>query len=202
MKKFPIYALLVTLCIGCSKDTSKPLDPTQIDLVTGFCYKSDPYSQTKVLGNPNTKRMHPIEVDVLGKKIMWPAISILPNPGNGMYWIRSHELMQKIWIVKGKKSMQLKEVEFNNILLDHTYSESVLNSEAIASFKVEDIPANPRSVNLDITHLSEGYYRIFLLSEENNLYWDNLYIFPSEATSFKDLDDAFKKSWEYPLNED
>ncbi len=181
--KFHIILCVFLTIFSCSSDDGddrKSVDETAIDLVTGIYPRSDSFSQSFRLGNPNVRM--PLNISSV-------SIIAYPNPVVEFLTIQifqTNDLITDVWLVKANANQIFQDTNFEDILDQNTYTESEISQASIQSYS--DISNN--NITLNLEGFETGYYRVFIKTNEN-LYWDNIYV------DNNDLDiTEFFDSWE------
>lgn len=158
MKKLVSLSLLAILLISCGGKESYE----ELDAVTGI-YLFD--INGSIIGDwnvPNDNRRD---------------YTVYPNPSDGNVSLfipsRTGAKPKAIWVVPGK----CEASDDNDILTaDIEFSvDEIQNASVLSDINLDHITSN---VQLALTSLSEGFYKVFFQDENDGVYWQNIFISP------------------------
>ena len=145
-----------------------------IDVVTGITFRD---AQGQLVGqwrNPN---------DFTGPTV------VFPNPVNDVASILSVDLnVKKIWVVNAQC---LNTDEQNPLFLEVAsleYSVEELNTNSIKALDIDPV----FNLDLNLSDLRPGFYRIFIQLENDDLHWNNVFVDPDVNlfTAFEMMDNS------------
>lgn len=168
MKKILALMVIFTLLISCGDDDSEDFDPTRLDIVTGMNLTNDLGQIEAVWGNPNVS--------------VTSSVAVFPKPAFGTIRIEATTSIKNIWIVRGVPSRRFTDTNFVQVFAENPFQQNEV--EAI-SFKTFD-NLNTNNIVLNISDISQGYYRIFVQLQDDSIISDNIYV---EGTNGVNLDD-------------
>ncbi|MGK4568571.1 hypothetical protein [Flavobacterium sp. 3HN19-14] len=142
MKK-QLLIIISIFALSCSGDDNLP-DATALNLITGINCRQNFDDAPLKIGNPN--------IFVNNKFV------IFPNPATSNVYILSQENITNIWVVPSDPQKIYQDTDFNAILNSGLYTETSIIAKSDLS-----INAQPSDhINLDITGLEKGYYKVFI----------------------------------------
>ncbi len=162
--------ILIALLLSCSNgDDSSEDSKTDISLVTGIFARASEFGPAFQLGNPNVKN---------------DQIVMYPNPpvNNLAVTSLSHLPITKLWFIKGNAEKKYQSVDFVEVLSSQMYSDAEILSNS--ELTLTDI--NETNITVNLEGLSFGYYKLFLMVNDEIL-WNNIYI--GNDKSITELDD-------------
>lgn len=184
MKKILITlsSLLLLTCFLSSCDDEMPTPPTpepepryhELQVITGidlFDANGSPIGRWKT---PNDK----------------PGdASVFPNPGIDLVALYSPQPLIHVWLIPTDCVLDSITADIPALSQDLFYEIDDL--EAV---QIKDIPLTGANnqINLDLSDVPKGFYKVFFQIESEELFWQNIYVDPSAADipSFEELDGA------------
>ncbi|TAJ09198.1 hypothetical protein DMA11_20500 [Marinilabiliaceae bacterium JC017] len=190
MKKSLLLLLLVTF-LACSKDDNTEVSGgfKSVHLVTGLRLTTEAGEIQYTLGNPNNKQYVGIDEELAGTIQDRVHSIVCPNPVIDVINISCLVGFKKIWLVKGIISGNYSSVDFDDVLKDHTYSEAELDNQCL---KKHD--GDGGSLCCNVSDLKSGYYRVFFQTEDDEIYWENIYV-DSDYHSLNEFYEYYKNGW-------
>jgi len=161
-----VFAFLFN--IACEDSTEEPIkDYTSIDALTGLRLTDTNGQAIGLWRDPNDKPGN---------------TSVFPNPNSGAVFVFSPEPIQTIWILNA----DCIHDEINEDIISLAESLS-FDTTQINDIDIQQYPANgTNQLNLNLSDLTKGFYRLFLELDSGEINWHNIYI-DQNATTFIDL---------------
>ena len=168
MKKIFVLVIIFMLFISCGDNDSEDFDPTRLDIVTGMNLTNTLGQIEAVWGNPN------VSVNT--------SVVVFPKPAFGSMRIEATTSIKNIWMVRGVPSRRFTDTDFVQVFAENPFQQQEV--EAI-SFRTFD-NLNASSIALNLSDISQGYYRVYVQLQDNSIISDNIYV---ERTNGVNLDD-------------
>ncbi len=151
-------AIITLVLFACSDDDKNLRNELDLDIVTGIDLRADANFEPIRLGNPNSLNANTI---------------VFPNPSMGKIVLktRDNSSISSVLIINGRKNTSYNNIDFETVLRPDLYSQQQIMDKSVLDFSF-DFDSN--EVILNIENLEEGYYRVFVKTE-NNLEWHNIY---------------------------
>ena len=158
MIKRLLFAVVIALVVSCGDDDSEDFDPTRLDIVTGMTLTNSQGQTIESWGNPNTNANG--------------SISIFPKPAFESIRIVANSTIRNVWMVQGVPSRRFFDTNFQQVFSENPFQQSEV--EAIAFRTFDNVNGN--NVNLNLSDIRQGYYRVFVQLENNTIVSDNIYL--------------------------
>ncbi|MEM1214520.1 MAG: hypothetical protein AAGJ82_02460 [Bacteroidota bacterium] len=185
--KQPFYLLiLMALLFTACPDDEEPhndqflTDELDLEIVTGLnAYRIDG-SPDGTYGNPNTFN---------------DPVAVYPNPAISevqiIYTADPALTITDVWMVAGTPFDEFGDVDYDQLLTDGLYTADEIAAQAL---ELNIGMPNATQFNLSLNGIEAGYYRIFIRTSDERLYWENLYIDPDGDTPMS-IWDAIASDW-------
>ena len=111
-------------------------------------------------------------------------ITTYPNPNTGNAFVYSPNKIVRIWLIPSCCATDSTTTDIPSLSQDLTYTISQLENAQVKDISLIDFN---NSTALNFNDVSAGFYKIFYELENEDLFWQNLYIDPS-ATNFPTFD--------------
>lgn len=169
MKKF-LFIVIALVILSCKNDDSiDETDKLDITLVTGITIRETADQVPLKLGNPNVFTNN--------------LFTVFPNPASNVINIFCQNTITDVYFLPATAQKIHQNVDYSTLNNSALYQESTLSS--LASLKLNN--QTEAILNIDITGLETGYYRIFIKTQEL-LFWDNFYKLDSQIDGDNQID--------------
>lgn len=111
-------------------------------------------------------------------------VTTYPNPNTGNAFAYSPNKIVRIWLIPSSCATDSTTTDIPSLSQDLTYTISQLENAQVKDISLIDFN---NSAALNFNDVSVGFYKIFYELENEDLFWQNLYIDPS-ATNFPTFD--------------
>jgi hypothetical protein len=169
MKKNIVWLFIFALLVSCGDDNSEDFDPTRIEIVTGMNIVTPEGITTEQWGNPNIPTN--------------PNFNIFPKPAFETIRVITPSAIQQIWLVRGVPTQLLSETDFDQVFATTPYQVEDVQANAFRTFEA----AGSADVVLQLTGITQGYYRLFIQLQNGSLVWDNIYVQGSSDVNLNDI---------------
>ena len=158
MKKWIVVLVMATLFISCGDEDEEDFDPTRLDIVTGLRLRDNLGQVIATWGNPNVSSN--------------TAMAVFPIPANDVIRVQTGSAIQNIWVVSGFPSRRFFDTDFAQVYAENPFQENAVRAAAIRSFD------NVGSTNivLNLSDVSQGYYRLYVQLQNGSILIDNIYV--------------------------
>jgi hypothetical protein len=169
MKK-TFFILGMSLCFlfsNCVDDKEKEEETStiyaELDVVTGLDFYDENGSPIGRWKSPNNNP---------------GAVYTYPNPNTGVVAINSQEKIVRIWLIPADC------VTDNTIDIPELSSNLTFEIPELESVQIKDIPLTDfnTQINLNLSDVAAGFYRIFFELETGTILWENIYADPSVSS--------------------
>ncbi|WP_075341568.1 hypothetical protein [Tenacibaculum agarivorans] len=184
MRKSILLVLIIVLLTACSGNSNNPEEAGKLNIITGINLVDVTGTTNGVYGNPNVLRNdsgtnaknrkddEPISVS----DIISSVFTVYPTIVEDVFSIGTSKKVKKLWIVKGVPTR-----DFQNIDFESTLSNGMYTSKEIGDSAVEDIDLQTSGTPIiNVSGYAKGFYRVFIETEEGEIYWENISIGYSE----------------------
>lgn len=175
MKKV-ILSLVVlhTLAFQCDPGTGiYDTNARDLEIITGLQVRAANGVELQKFGNPNYKNS---------------TIHAYPNPVNTQLSGTGPDIVRKVWFVPGELEYDFQGVEFNVLYQNVLYPEADIEADHVKFFT-----PNSAFFVVNVSDVPSGYYRVFYLLDNGEMYWDNIYI--DHERPFQESIDQLADDW-------
>lgn len=158
MKKLILMVIVLTLFISCGDNDEEDFDPTRLDIVTGLNLKNDAGQPIVSWGNPNVT--------------LTTSVVLFPNPAIDILRVQASTGIINIWIVNGFPSRRFFDTNFSQVFADNPFQQGEIEASASRTFD----NLNGNNLTLNVSDISQGYYRLFVQLQNGSIISDNIYI--------------------------
>lgn len=166
-----LFISILCFCLACKKDKDSNFE--KINTVTGVCF-------TDENGTPLGKWQFPNEKA--------PDLFLFPNPAINLIFLEAQESLKNIWIILGDCETEDIGEDITQMSQSLSYEvEEIEAREVLLSFDSSQLTDN--SLIINISGLDEAFYRMFIETENGEIFWKNFYKFsgPTGGQSLVDL---------------
>lgn len=184
-----LLAATLLILVGCKQDQDEPepIEPTDMNIVTGIYLINEVGAQVGEYGNPNERK---VSSNALHYARAFPVPA--RNRLSVELQIDSIDSEVKVWLIPGKQNLDFADTNFAKALSDHTYDQKDLTQAAVIDQSFASADGYPA---IDVSKLTPGFYRMFVHIEQGDLlFWQNIYI-PRPNSSWDDFTAIFE-AWE------
>lgn len=161
MKRFTFILLAATLILACGDDSNSEAKANlykNLDIVTGMALTDELGAPIGLWRSPNDKR---------------DGLSIFPNPSKGVFGLSFQNVEPKqFWIVPANCASD-SDIIVGDI--DFSFEKDQITNLALRNGFV---PSNGIIINMNLTDLKDGFYKIFFELSNGDIRWQNVYISP------------------------
>ncbi len=176
MKKV-ILSLVVlhTLAFQCDPGTGI-YDPTprDMEIITGLQVRATNGVELQKFGNPNSKT---------------GTIKGYPNPANTFLYGTGSDIVRRMWFVPGELEYDYHGVEFDVLYQNFVYPEADVQAEQVKFYT-----PNSYFFAVNVSDVPSGYYRVFYILDNGEMYWDNIFI--DHEKPFQESVDQVATDWD------
>jgi hypothetical protein len=169
MKKWMFGMMMLIVFVSCGDNNREDFDPRRIEIVTGMNLTDANGIPVEQWGNPNV----PSNVN----------FSIFPKPAFESIRIRTNSAMQRIWLIRGVPTQLLFDTDFDQVFAETPYQFADVEAYA---FRTIETPSTTE-VDVSLTDITQGYYRVFIELANGSIIWDNIYVQGSNTVDFIDI---------------
>mgnify|MGYP001257696773 CR=1 FL=1 len=175
MKKVILtLAVLYSLAFQCDPGTGiYDTNARDMEIITGIQIRAGNSTELQKLGNPNSKT---------------GGIMAYPNPVNTQLRGLGSDIVRRIWFVPGVLEHDFQGVEFDVLYRDFVYPQADIESDMIKFYT-----PNTPNFAINVTTVPSGYYRVFYLLDNGEMYWDNIYV--DHEKPFQESVDQLTADW-------
>ena len=164
-----LLGLISIVCLVTScEDVEPTLDYASLEVVTGLALKDANAQSIGLWRQPNQNTQN---------------VDIYPIPNDGNIAVFSGEIISRIWIIPASCIQDTENNDIETLSQSLAYDEEDLEEVSVQEIEVVDFMGN---LNLNLTDLSPGFYKIFYRMSNGELGWTNSYTDPSQ-NSFPDI---------------
>jgi len=165
--------IVIISFVACSKDSKDDIkiEINDLALITGLNIVNHNGDILKGFGNPNDAKHTSINND--GSIGVRTNYSILPNPAVDVIYVHANGSITSLWIVPGHISTQYQNIDFDEVYKSTAIDTTGIDKKSVIN-NTDQVFADGQ-LNLNISDLEQGFYKIIVEVDNSNLFWQAIY---------------------------